>query len=103
MFRILSLDGGGIKGALLAAIEEEIKEPIGEYFDLIAGTSTGGILALGLGFSHSDWQDHGILPRHGSAYFSGHWATWGQRFRSSNIRNEAVARGTTGRAASRSC
>lgn len=50
MFRILSLDGGGIKGALLAAIEEEIKEPIGEYFDLIAGTSTGGILALGLGF-----------------------------------------------------
>ena len=50
MFRILSLDGGGIKGALLVAIEEEIKEPIGEYFDLIAGTSTGGILALGLGF-----------------------------------------------------
>jgi uncharacterized protein len=54
MFRILSLDGGGIKGAftasVLAAIEDEIKEPIGEYFDLIAGTSTGGILALGLGF-----------------------------------------------------
>ena len=53
MFRILSLDGGGIKGAftasVLAAIEDEIKEPIGEYFDLIAGTSTGGILALGLG------------------------------------------------------
>jgi uncharacterized protein len=54
MFRILTLDGGGIKGAftasVLAAIENEIKEPIGEYFDLIAGTSTGGILALGLGF-----------------------------------------------------
>jgi uncharacterized protein len=54
MFRILSLDGGGIKGAFsaaaLTAIEEEIGEPIGDYFDLIAGTSTGGILALGLGF-----------------------------------------------------
>jgi uncharacterized protein len=53
MFRILSLDGGGIKGAftasVLTSIEEEIKEPVGEYFDLIAGTSTGGILALGLG------------------------------------------------------
>jgi uncharacterized protein len=53
MFRILSLDGGGIKGAftasVLAAIEAEINEPVGEYFDLIAGTSTGGILALGLG------------------------------------------------------
>ena len=54
MFRILSLDGGGIKGAFtasaLAAIEDDIGEPIGDYFDLIAGTSTGGILALGLGF-----------------------------------------------------
>jgi patatin-like phospholipase/acyl hydrolase len=54
MFRILSLDGGGIKGAftasVLTALEEEIGDQIGDYFDLIAGTSTGGILALGLGF-----------------------------------------------------
>jgi uncharacterized protein len=54
MFRILSLDGGGIKGAftasVLTAIEDEIGGPVGGYFDLIAGTSTGGILALGLGF-----------------------------------------------------
>ena len=54
MFRILTLDGGCIKGtssaAVLAEIEKEAKAPIGEYFDLIAGTSTGGILALGLGF-----------------------------------------------------
>ena len=53
MFKILSLDGGGIKGvftaSVLTAIEDEIKAPIGEYFDLIAGTSTGGIMALGLG------------------------------------------------------
>ena len=51
--RILSLDGGGIKGvfpiAFLAAIEEEVRKPIGSYFDLIAGTSTGGIIAVGLG------------------------------------------------------
>jgi uncharacterized protein len=54
MFRILSLDGGGIKGAFTASvlteIEREIGGPIGDYFDLIAGTSTGGILALGLAF-----------------------------------------------------
>jgi patatin-like phospholipase/acyl hydrolase len=54
MFRILSLDGGGIKGAfaasVLATLEKEIRQPVGKYFDLIAGTSTGGILALGLGF-----------------------------------------------------
>jgi len=54
MFRILSLDGGGIKGAFTASvlteIESEIGGPIGDYFDLIAGTSTGGILALGVAY-----------------------------------------------------
>ncbi len=54
-FRILSLDGGGIKGifpaAVLAYLEKAYLEgkSVGDYFDLIAGTSTGGILALGLG------------------------------------------------------
>lgn len=50
--RILCIDGGGIKGTLPAAflkeLEEDLHEPIGSYFDLIAGTSTGGILAIGL-------------------------------------------------------
>src|SRR5450432_4160025 len=53
MRRILTIDGGGIKGvfpaAFLATLEDELGGPIGEYFDLIAGTSTGGIIALGLG------------------------------------------------------
>jgi patatin-like phospholipase/acyl hydrolase len=53
-FRILSIDGGGIKGvfpaAFLTALEENLSLPIVKYFDLIAGTSTGGIIALGLGF-----------------------------------------------------
>jgi patatin-like phospholipase/acyl hydrolase len=52
-FQILSLDGGGMKGlfsaALLAAIEEDLHINIVDHFDLIAGTSTGGIIALGLG------------------------------------------------------
>jgi hypothetical protein len=52
MKRILSIDGGGIKGtqpaAFLAKLEEDLDQPIGRYFDLIAGTSTGGILAIGL-------------------------------------------------------
>lgn len=51
--KILSIDGGGIKGvypaAFLADIEETLPEPIYKYFDLIVGTSTGGIIALGLG------------------------------------------------------
>jgi len=52
-FQILSLDGGGIKGifiaALLAKLEEDLQIEITNHFDLIVGTSTGGIIALGLG------------------------------------------------------
>jgi patatin-like phospholipase/acyl hydrolase len=50
--RVLALDGGGIRGlipaTLLAEIERRCDRRIGEIFDLISGTSTGGILALGL-------------------------------------------------------
>ena len=51
-FKILSLDGGGIRGVIpavvLSELESRLPQSIGETFDLIAGTSTGGILALGL-------------------------------------------------------
>ncbi len=53
-FKILSIDGGGIKGILPASILKEIEaelcngKPISSYFDMFAGTSTGGILAIGL-------------------------------------------------------
>ncbi|MEW8552594.1 MAG: CBASS cGAMP-activated phospholipase [Candidatus Thiodiazotropha sp.] len=57
MFRILSLDGGGIKGAftasVLATLEEETGQSVVDHFDLITGTSTGGILAIGLGLGLS--------------------------------------------------
>ena len=48
-FRLLSIDGGGILGLLpclmLAELEKRFLdgEPIGKHFDMIAGTSTGGI------------------------------------------------------------
>lgn len=52
MYRILSIDGGGIRGIIpamvLSKIEEITKKPICKMFDMIAGTSTGGIIALGL-------------------------------------------------------
>jgi predicted acylesterase/phospholipase RssA len=55
-FRILALDGGGIKGAFTASIlatwENETGLNVVDHFDLIAGTSTGGILALALGLGH---------------------------------------------------
>lgn len=49
---ILTLDGGGIRGIisclLLQTIEERTGKRTAELFDLVAGTSTGGILASGL-------------------------------------------------------
>jgi patatin-like phospholipase/acyl hydrolase len=52
IWRILSIDGGGIRGIIpaniLAFIEKRTGKPISQLFDLVAGTSTGGILALGL-------------------------------------------------------
>jgi patatin-like phospholipase/acyl hydrolase len=50
--KVLSIDGGGIRGIIPATILESIEERTNtrtaDLFDLIAGTSTGGILALGL-------------------------------------------------------
>lgn len=50
--RILSIDGGGIRGIIpaliLAEIEQRTGKPISQLFDLIAGTSTGAIVAMGL-------------------------------------------------------
>jgi patatin-like phospholipase/acyl hydrolase len=58
-FQILALDGGGLRGifsaAILAALEEDLQVSVVDHFDLIAGTSTGGIIALGLGL--------GLRPR----------------------------------------
>jgi hypothetical protein len=53
-FRILSLDGGGIRGVyaatLLALIESEVLEggSVADHVEMIAGTSTGGIIGIGL-------------------------------------------------------
>jgi uncharacterized protein len=52
MKKILSIDGGGIRGIIPALVLVEIEQTTGkaisEVFDLVAGTSTGGILALAL-------------------------------------------------------
>ena len=51
-FKVLAIDGGGIRGIIpaliLQAIEEHTQRSISDLFDMLAGTSTGGIIALGL-------------------------------------------------------
>src|SRR5262249_55488929 len=48
-----------------------------DYFDLIVGTSTGGIIALALGLGLSAQETLGFYERHGPAIFYGN-----RRFRS---------------------
>ena len=74
-FRILSIDGGGINGIFPAAILSHLEQNflggriVGDYFDLIAGTSTGGILALGLGSGITATQMLDMYIEEGGAIF----------------------------------
>jgi patatin-like phospholipase/acyl hydrolase len=51
--KVLAIDGGGIRGIIPAIILTEVQKRLNldlyNVFDLIAGTSTGGIIALGIG------------------------------------------------------
>src|SRR5690242_20691333 len=71
-FRILSIDGGGIRGILPAAILTEIETRylggrcVGDYFDMITGTSTGGIIALGLSIGKTAKTILNLYMQHGA-------------------------------------
>ena len=56
-FQVLCLDGGGIRGLvliqMLTAIEQAAGVPVKELFDWVGGTSTGGLLALGIAVGRS--------------------------------------------------
>jgi len=72
-FQILSLDGGGLRGmfsaAVLARLEEDLDVCIADHFDLIAGTSTGGIIALGLGLGMTPREILQFYTEHGPRAF----------------------------------
>ncbi len=71
--RVLALDGGGIKGVLaaafLATVETATGKRIADHFDLVAGTSTGGIIALGLGLGLSAREIVEFYVREGPRIF----------------------------------
>jgi len=74
-FKILSLDGGGIRGIYTAELLRKCEssfcrnEPLARYFDMIAGTSTGGIIALGLGLGMSTSDIVGFYEQDGRKIF----------------------------------
>lgn len=74
-FRILALDGGGIRGAFAAAVLagwSQMLEPgteVAPHFDLIAGTSTGAILAVALGLGKDPQVIKTLYKEDGPAIF----------------------------------
>lgn len=72
-FRILSLSGGGFRGLytaeVLAWLEDELGAPLHDCFDLIAGTSIGGILAIGLAAGKPAADLAAAMDRHGPRIF----------------------------------
>ena len=73
-FRILSLAGGGYLGLFtaqfLAGLERRCGTPLGRQFELIAGTSVGGILALALAYEIPMRVVVDLFLHHGPAIFS---------------------------------
>ena len=108
MKRILTIDGGGIRGtfpaAFLANLERDLEHPpIGRYFDLISGTSTGGIIAIGLALNMTAVEILDLYENKGPAIFaqtrsglsgwlarhfrSGRWLFWGPKYDAGPLRD----------------
>jgi uncharacterized protein len=79
-FRILSLDGGGIRGILTAVLLDRLQKEYPALLNvrpdaitLIAGTSTGGILALGLADGLTPAQIRDLYVVNGRSIFDATW------------------------------
>lgn len=83
--KVLSIDGGGIRGIIpaiiLGALQQRLGRNLCEVFDLIAGTSTGGIIALGIGTRCNGGQPYSpdellnLYIENGAAIFKKNWFT----------------------------
>ncbi|MBX3407942.1 MAG: patatin-like phospholipase family protein [Phycisphaeraceae bacterium] len=73
-FRVLSLSGGGIRGvytaSFLAKLEELTGKRVADHFDLIVGTSTGGLIALAMGMEQTAASIRDFYLERGSEIFT---------------------------------
>lgn len=72
-FHILALSGGGFRGLYTATVlkhlEESLGAPLADRFDLLCGTSAGGLLALGLAAGVPTDELQAMFARDGSRIF----------------------------------
>jgi patatin-like phospholipase/acyl hydrolase len=96
-YRILSLDGGGIRGLIPAIIMQRVEKEVPGWLDkidLVAGTSTGGIIALALAHGLKPAAIRDLYYNQGAYIFyrpwwnqllSG-WGLWGARHPNDHLR-----------------
>jgi patatin-like phospholipase/acyl hydrolase len=93
-FKVLAIDGGGIRGIYpakyLAELEGEVEEPLCRYFDLITGTSTGGIIAIALGLEIPAAQVLELYKTKGAEIFSQRFPFPLRMFLRPKYRNDAL-------------
>ena len=84
LIKVLSIDGGGIRGIIPALVLAEIEQQTGraacDLFDLIAGTSAGGIIALGVTAPEPDGS-----PRHSAKELAGFFINEGPKIFSRSL------------------
>ena len=90
--KVLSIDGGGIRGLIpalvLAEIERRTGQRIAQMFDLIAGTSTGGVLACGLTV-----RGEGDVPAHTAEELADLYVTEGPKIFDRSLVKEVTSVG----------
>jgi patatin-like phospholipase/acyl hydrolase len=93
-FKILSFDGGGIRGAFAAAFVAETEKllgrPVSDHFDLVAGTSTGALIALALAFELAPNKIADFYLNEGRDVFSSRNAVERRRWRDRAIFRLAI-------------
>lgn len=105
MKRVLCVDGGGIRGLMpatfLERLERHYDERVARMFDMIAGTSTGGLIALFLSVpgqrnrdypAHSAQQLRILYQEHADTIFPARWmqgarSLWSPRHRVDGLRH----------------
>lgn len=77
MLNILSIDGGGMRGYITALIGDQLEADTGKdlhtMFDLVAGTSTGGILTAAICLGIPCGNIVSLYEKHGPAIFKREW------------------------------
>lgn len=97
VFKILSIDGGGIKGlyssTILEILEERYNCKTYECFDMLCGTSTGGLIALALSAGKSAKEISAMYLNHAEAIFPQKWNNslkqiiWGGKYSNKFLKN----------------